>query len=127
MLIAAKIYLSRDQIEIKQLGDEAGTSDLWETEKFDIMYICLKRKFEQNPELLRMLLDTGDRELVEATPNRLWGCGATLSSNLLRRHEWPGENRQGKILMTVRKELRNVHVNKEGVPECGRRASDLLE
>ena len=106
LLAATKIYLSRNQIEIKQMGDELGQSELWDTKKYDIMYVCLKRKFEQNPELKEMLLKTGTCELVEATPNRLWGCGATLSSNLLQRHEWPGENRQGKTLMIVREELR---------------------
>ena len=73
-----------------------------------------------------MLLDTGNCELVVATPNRLWGCGATLSSNLLRRHEWPGENRQGKILMTVRNELRNVMASSRLIPP-DRRASALVE
>ena len=106
LLAAMRIYHSRDQVEIKQIGDELGTSDQWETKKFDIMYVCLRKKFDQNVELRNMLLATGNRELVEATPNRLWGCGATLSSNLLRRHEWPGENKQGKILMTVREEIR---------------------
>ena len=104
-LAAARIYLSREQIEIKQIGDALGSSPEWDTKRFDMMYVCLRRKFEQNQHLRAMLLATGSCELVEATPNRLWGCGATLSSNLLRRHEWPGENRQGKILMTVRDEL----------------------
>ena len=108
LLAATRIYLSRNQVEIKQLGDELSTSDLWEEKKMDIMYICLKHKFEQNHDLLDMLLKTGDCELVEATPNKLWGCGATLSSNLLRRHEWTGENRQGRTLMTVREELRQT-------------------
>ena len=105
-LAATQIYLSRDPVEMKRIGDELGTSDAWEGKKFDVMYACLKLKFEQNKDLKEMLLKTGVCELVEATPGRLWGCGATLSSNLLRRHEWPGDNRQGRILMTVRDELR---------------------
>ena len=55
---------------------------------------------------LTKLLNSGDLELVEATPHRLWGCGATISSNVLRKHEWPGQNKHGEILMTVRDELR---------------------
>ena len=110
-LAATRIYLSRNQVEIKRMGDDLGTSDLWESRQFDLMYSCLKKKFTQNPHLKEMLLGTGNCELVEATPNRLWGCGATLSSNLLRRHEWQGENRQGKILMTVREELRRAQLD----------------
>ena len=105
-LAASRIYLSRDPVEMKRIGDELGTSEVWESRKFDVMYVCLYNKFKQNKELRDLLLNTGNCELVEATPGRLWGCGATLSSNLLRRHEWPGDNRHGKILMTVREELR---------------------
>ena len=105
-LAATRIYLSRDVRQIKQLGAELGTSEEWNTKRFDYMYICLKKKFTQNPELKALLLDTGDLELVEATPDQLWGCGATLSSNVIRRHEWTGLNKHGKILMTVRDELR---------------------
>ena len=115
-LIAARIYLSRDPRDIKRMGDDLGTNELWEAKKFDIMYICLRRKFEQNEKLGQLLLDTGEFELVEATPSRLWGCGATLSSNALRRHEWPGENRQGKILMTVRDEMRRSHNTRAAAP-----------
>ena len=108
LLAATRILLSRDQVEIKQIGDELGTTAEWDVKRFDVMYVCLKKKFEQNEHLRTMPLSTGNCELVEATPERTWGCGATLSSNLLRRHEWPGENRQGKILMTVRDELRTA-------------------
>ena len=107
-LAATRIFLSRDPYEMKQIGEALGTSEEWERRKFDIMYMCLKRKFEQNLELKKLLLSTGNMELVEATPNRLWGCGATLSSNVIRRHEWPGENKHGQILMTVREELRRL-------------------
>ena len=105
-LAATRIYLSRDVRFIKQTGHDIGTSDEWDACKYDHMYICLKKKFEQNPDLLALLLSTNDMELVEATPDRLWGCGVTLSSNLLKRHAWTGMNKHGKILMTVRDELR---------------------
>ena len=105
-LAATKIYLSRDVRFIKQMGAEVGTSEVWEHKQSDLMYVCLLRKFQQNPELKALLLATGNLQLVEATPDRLWGCGATLSSNALRRHEWPGRNKHGEILMTVREELK---------------------
>ena len=105
-LVAMKIYLSRDVRFIKQLGKELGTSDQWEERQYEVMYGCLKRKFTQNPDLGLLFVKTGNMELVEATPDRHWGCGATLSSNVLRRREWAGQNRHGKILMTVRGELR---------------------
>ena len=105
-LAATRIYLSRDVYYIKSTGNDLGTSPEWERRRFDIMYECLKRKFLQHPDLRALLLKTGDLELVEATPDRLWGCGATISSNVLRKHEWPGQNKHGEILMIVRDELR---------------------
>ena len=104
-LIATKIYLSRDVRFIKQLGNELGTAEEWEARKFEVMYGLLKKKFEQHPTLRALLLATAGFELVEATPDRTWDCGATLSSNVLRRHEWPGQNKHGETLMTVRDEL----------------------
>ena len=103
-LLATKIFLSRDVKYIKQVAGDLGTSEAWENKKFDVMYECLKRKFDQNPALRALLLKSGDLELVEATPDRLWGCGATLSSNALRKRNWPGQNKHGQILMTVRQE-----------------------
>ena len=111
-LAATKIYLSREVRYIKQIGEELGTSEEWERRKFDVMYECLMRKFQQNSHLKKLLLETGDLELLEATPDRLWGCGATLSSSIIRRGGWPGRNKHGKILMAVREELRRVGQDK---------------
>ena len=110
-LIATKIFLSRDVRYIKQVGGELGTSPEWEAKMFDVMYECLKKKFEQNPVLKALLVKTGDLLLVEATPDRLWGCGATLSSNVIRKRQWPGKNKHGEILMTVRDEFRLLEIN----------------
>ena len=107
-LIATKIYLSRDVWFIKQQGKELGTSEDWEGKQFDVMYECLKKKFSQNLDLKTLLLKTGNLELVEATPDRLWGCGATLSSNAIHKRDWPGQNKHGQILMTIRQELQRL-------------------
>ena len=108
-LSATKIFLSRDVHYIKLIGNDLGTSGEWERRQFDVMYECVKRKFDQNPDL-KVLLKTGDLELVEATPNQLWGCGATLSSNVFKKHEWPGHNKHGEILMIVRDEYRLLEI-----------------
>ena len=66
------------------------------------MFSLLRKKYDQHPELKALLLSTAGLELVEATPDRTWGCGATLNSNILRKHEWPGKNKHGETLMLVR-------------------------
>ena len=115
-LAATKIYLSRDVRFIKQVGAELGTTKEWESRQFEVMYACLKRKFEQNKDLQDLLLKSGNLELVEATPDNLWGCGATLSSNVIRRGEWKGRNKHGEILMVVREEIRQRQLKKANQP-----------
>jgi ribA/ribD-fused uncharacterized protein len=57
----------------------------------------VRRKFETHVDLRAMLLDTGDEELVEASPiDFYWGAGGDGS----------GKNRLGVILMEVRASLR---------------------
>ena len=113
-LVTTMIYLSRDVHDIKRLGNELGTSQEWEDKQYEVMYTCLKKKFGQNQDLQDLLLKSGDLELVEATPNLLWGCGATLSSNVIRKGEWRGRNKHGEILMVVREELKQRRLKKAG-------------
>jgi len=50
-------------------------------------------------ELRELLLGTGHRELVEASPfDHYWGCGADGS----------GQNRLGRLLMKIREEFRST-------------------
>ena len=65
-------------------------------------------KFDQNKELLAWLKSTGTRRLVEAAgPSDLvWGNGHKLASHLVHDTEtWTGDNKQGQMLMMVRKML----------------------
>jgi ribA/ribD-fused uncharacterized protein len=54
----------------------------------------------------KLLLATGDRELVEASPfDKIWGVGFSEKGAERNRHKW-GQNLLGKALMTVRDRLR---------------------
>lgn len=60
---------------------------------FDAVYF----KFKQNKDILKKLLDTGNAEIVEATvKENYWGCGPNND----------GQNNYGKILVKVRKQLK---------------------
>lgn len=63
--------------------------------KFKIMEEGLRAKFTQNPDAAEMLKSTGNAVLVKACPV-CYKCGFGEGS---------GENRMGKILMQIRKEL----------------------
>ena len=57
------------------------------------------KKFITHPEIREILLMTGDEILIENSPtDYFWGCGADRT----------GENHLGRILMSVRAEIRNL-------------------
>ncbi len=69
----------------------------WESVKDQIMYQAVLRKFQTHEDIRDRLIQTGDEELVESAPgDYYWGCGA----------DGTGQNKLGKILMTVRAQLR---------------------
>lgn len=78
-------------------GDITPVED-WDNVKQKIMYDIVKAKFEQNPELLSKLKDTGSAILEEGNDwnDKEWGTVNGEGKNLL-----------GKILMQVREDLNN--------------------
>ena len=60
----------------------------------------IKQKFEQNPHLKEVLMDTGNKTLVESCLDNVWGTGKTLSDpDCLK---WRSIGILGRILMKVR-------------------------
>lgn len=65
------------------------------------MYEVVKAKFQQNPDLLQQLLDTGDDQIIEIVEGNnyqdsYWGVDS---------HLWLGYNKLGSIYEKVREEL----------------------
>lgn len=57
----------------------------------------------EDPELKEILLATGDRIIVEASPyDRIWGVGLSEEDDDLYTGNWKGQNLLGKALMEVR-------------------------
>jgi ribA/ribD-fused uncharacterized protein len=67
----------------------------WEKVKSDVMALALLCKFEQNPEARRVLLETGNAQIIEEAPGP-WGAG----------EDGKGENKLGVLLMATRELLR---------------------
>ena len=61
-------------------------------------------KFNQNAELLKYLLTTGDQILCEASPvDSIWGIGLEENSDMIENpYTWKGQNLLGFALMEVR-------------------------
>ena len=69
----------------------------WHSIKLTVMRHVLMEKFSQDETLLKILLRTGNAQLVEHTKNdRFWGDGGDGS----------GENQLGRLLVHVRDQLR---------------------
>lgn len=89
-------YTRMNPAQAKLVGRNCSLREDWEEIKEQIMYEIVKAKFTQNPNLARLLLDTGNAYLEEGNwwHDTIWGvCNAV------------GENKLGKILMRVREEL----------------------
>lgn len=87
----------------KQLGRKVPLRPDWNKIRTQIMHDVCYAKFTQDEELKRKLLATGDKYLEEGNyhGDKFWGT--TYSK---RERQWIGENNLGKILMQLRKELR---------------------
>lgn len=83
--------------EAKEYGRRVELRPDWEKVKDDVMYTILRDKFTRHAELKALMLQTGDEKLVEGNTwgDTYWGvCNGV------------GKNKLGKILMRVRKEIR---------------------
>ncbi|KAK4570407.1 hypothetical protein LTR86_002487 [Recurvomyces mirabilis] len=109
--IARKMMETTIPAEHQALGRKAKgfNRKKWDEHKSRIVEEGNYHKFtkcKDKPEMRKMLLATGDRELVEASPtDRIWGVGFGAADAEANRKDW-GENRLGKAMMVVREKLR---------------------
>lgn len=75
----------------------------WKEVQEDIAYKTLQAKFSQHRNLQQLLLDTGERELIEHSHDSYWGDGL----------DGTGKNRFGYILMKLRNEMKASNLKKK--------------
>lgn len=92
----------------KRMGRRERLPDNWDEASESIMLDVLHAKFSDE-RLARLLLETGNEELVEGNTwhDNNWG-NCTCEKCKSR----PGKNRLGKLLMKVRDEIRKGEKNK---------------
>jgi ribA/ribD-fused uncharacterized protein len=97
----------------------------WDEMKLDVMGLLVEQKFsDKNPELVKLLLETGDAELVEGNTwgDTYWGIvTGGRNKNLIGK----GENHLGKLLMARRESLQLKKADGEFL--CSEEAWDLNE
>jgi ribA/ribD-fused uncharacterized protein len=94
----------------KALGRQVRGFDVgvWNAVCRGIVYRANLAKFEQSGELYDLLMATGDRQIVEASPeDAIWGIGLRQDDPRAQDPaQWQGTNWLGVALMQVRDELR---------------------
>lgn len=106
---ADKILRTTDPKEQQLLGREVKNFELalWELHARDIVYRGNYFKFSQNSELKKILCDTADTLLVEASPfDKIWGIG--LDEETAKQtpfEQWPGRNWLGQVLTNLRDDM----------------------
>lgn len=103
-----EIMKTSDPKKIKSLGRKVRgyIEEEWFLKSLDIVINGNLHKFQQNPEMLQILLNTGTKKLVEASPyDNIWGIGIAYNDvNILDESKW-GKNKLGIALMKVRELL----------------------
>lgn len=103
-----KIMASNKPWEQKALGRTVKnfTVENWSAVSREYVYRANKAKFS-DPRLRRILLETGDREIVEASPtDKIWGIGLSEDDPMaLDKSKWQGLNWLGECIMRVREEI----------------------
>jgi ribA/ribD-fused uncharacterized protein len=107
----AQILAATSPREHKALGRKVSPFDAprWDAACREVVYRGNLAKFTQNEDLCALLLATGDRTLVEASPtDRIWGIGlAADDPRAVTPAAWRGKNWLGEALMRVRAEIRS--------------------
>jgi ribA/ribD-fused uncharacterized protein len=88
--------------EVKKIGSKVKLRTGWDDKKLEVMNWAVRQKFKDET-LSEMLLSTGDQELIEGNwwhDNFYGSCSCSKCGN-------KGDNNLGKLLMTVRDEIRN--------------------
>lgn len=107
--IAEEILAYASPEEAKAAGRKVNGFDteVWEAHRDQIVYEGNLLKFSQHANLAVLLLETGDRQLVEASPeDSLWGIGFSAADAADNRKCW-GQNLCGLAIERVRSRLRN--------------------
>ncbi|WP_392531138.1 NADAR family protein [Nostoc sp. C117] len=100
-VIIPVIHAAATPEEAAALG-RCGTRQLrqdWDLVKTQVMREAVLKKFLTHADIREVLLMTGNEMLVENSPNDyFWGCGTNQT----------GQNHLGKILISVREEIRKL-------------------
>ena len=104
----AQILSTEDALESKLLARDIIGYDKrkWKEVAYKECYTGLFEKFAQNEELKRVLVNTGNKTLVESSYDQIWGTGIPLNDpSCLDQSKWQSPGNLSKLLMNIRSKL----------------------
>ena len=113
------IMAATDPKQMKALGRKVKNfkEDIWLKLRHSVVLSGNYLKFAQNRNMRDILLSTGDKILVEASPlDIIWGIGYSKNNaKAANPQNWRDSNLLGFALMEVRDELKRVYQNYEKI------------
>eukprot|EP01117_Protostelium_nocturnum_P000906 TRINITY_DN11245_c0_g1_i1.p1 TRINITY_DN11245_c0_g1~~TRINITY_DN11245_c0_g1_i1.p1 ORF type:complete len:161 (+),score=60.54 TRINITY_DN11245_c0_g1_i1:163-645(+) len=106
--IANEMLIAKDPKKVKGLGRKVKNfnEDKWVANRLRIVTEGNMAKFSQNEDAKKILMRTGEKTLVEASPlDSIWGIGYDEANAMGNREFW-GLNLLGQALMDVRRALK---------------------
>ena len=105
-----KIKVARSAAQCKAIGDSIKVDDqAWLPVAKKEMFKACRAKFYEHPASKEFLINTGDTDLAEASPNVTWGIGIKMDNpDAFKKNKWLGQNFLGDILQKIRNDLKNI-------------------
>ncbi len=107
------IMNEKDPMKIKNYGRQVKNFNeaIWEQHRYQAMYDAVMAKFSQNPGILKWLISTKDKILIEASPyDAIWGVKMRGNDpDIYDPTKWNGLNLLGMVLMDARDALVPPH------------------
>lgn len=100
-----RVITAATPLDAKKIADMVPENAEWRSKREGIMKSTIDEKFSQNEDIAKLLVNTGDAKLYEATMNSYFGIGATLHSREVRDLSFKGLNKLGEILQAKRSEI----------------------
>ena len=100
-----RILNAGDAQECKEIARDINNfnKNEWSTVAEEMCQPGITQKFLQNETLLRYLMETGNKTIVEASWDETWGTGQHIGSkDALNKNKWTSNGLLGKILMGIR-------------------------
>ena len=104
-ITALEIMNAKSALECKKLSMNITrySPDSWTAIAKDLCRPGITAKISSSEDLINLLLETGNRQITEATYDQLWGSGVPLrSKDCLKPECWKGIGIMGEILMEIR-------------------------